>query len=304
MNKNKLLNFLLSIIVIIIVVVFSVIYYYICDHKAEISIYDELSAPVSNTQNGSLATPEILNIESTEVQTIYPFTGAFPSVDIIPFLKENLGKVENLSNEQILRLGWAKVTKDDWADTYTSEHDTVSIKAEVLDKYIKDIFGNIEYTKSDFSNMEYQVSGDEKPHTNSYEIKYDAETDSYIRNHMPGDGIGETRVYIPNVTAVKIGNYIKIDVKTVIEVPEEVIVKDETTGENINTFKNTVYDKYDFETKTLGNKLLEFTEENISSEEDYKKIYKDIDLSKLNNISFMYELNSETGKYELNEIQK
>lgn len=297
---RKILNFSLSIIVILIVVIFNVLYYFVQQHVATPSVYDDIEQ-VSNTQNFQYVEPEILNTKSTQIQKIYPFTGAFPSIDIIAFMQDDVGKVENLTNEQILRLAWAKVTKEDWADTYISEDNPVSIEAEILDKYIKDIFGNIEYEKADFSNTAYKIDSDEnlKAHTGSYEVKYDAKSDIYICSHVPGDGIDEARVNFPNITAIKIDNYIRIDVKTVIVEPEETISEDETYY-----FKYKVYDNYDLETKSYENQLLEYTENDFSTQEERDNLYKDLDLSKLNTISLIYQLNPETNEYNLKEIQK
>lgn len=47
---RKLLNFLLSIIVILIVVIFSIVYYFIEEHKAEVSVYNEIQN-ITTTQN-------------------------------------------------------------------------------------------------------------------------------------------------------------------------------------------------------------------------------------------------------------
>lgn len=311
--RNKVLNFFLSIIVILIVVIFSVVYYYMYNNKAEISVYNELLTIENNLvekqleiEQTSIEDIQVLNIESSQIQKIYPFTGAFPNIDIIPFLQEDGEVVEELSNEQILRLAWAKVTKEDWAASYTGEGNPVSIKAELLDKYIKDIFGDISYEKQNFSNNKYKVDASETlvSHTSSYEVEYDATTDSYIANHTPGDGIDENRVHFPSITAIQKGDEIKIDIKTVIAVPEEVVEKNKETGEDIYYFNYKVYDKYNVATKTLGNELMQYKETEISSVEDLNRIYKDLDLSKLNNISLIYKLNENTGEYNLKEIKK
>lgn len=298
--NQKLLNFMLSIIVILIVVIFNIAYYFVQQHIANPSIYDDVEQ-VSNVQEFQYLEPEILNVKSSQIQKIYPFTGAFPGKDIIAFMQEDSTKIENFSNEQILRLAWAKVTKEDWADTYISEDNPVSIKAEVLDKYVKDIFGNIEYEKTDFSNTEYKIDPDEnlKAHSSTYEVKYDAQTDTYTCFHIEGDGVDENRVNFPSITAIKFQNKIRIDVKTVIVEPEEAMAED-----NTYYFRYKVYDKYDHKTKTYGNQLLEYTENDFSYQEDIADIYKDLNLSKLNTISFIYELNSETNEYNLKEIQK
>ena len=311
--RNKLLNFFLSIIVILIVVIFSIVYYYMYNNKAEISVYNELYTKEDATirdevieEKDNFEDIEVLNIASSKIQKIFPFTGAFPNINIIPFVQEDIGTVQELSNEQILRLGWSKVTKQDWAESYTGEGNPVSIKAELLDKYIKDIFGNIEYEKQDFSNNKYLVNPYEglTAHTSSYEVKYDAETDTYVASHTPGDGIDESRIEFPSITAIQYEDEIKIDVKTVISVPEEVQGKDETTGQDIYYLNFKVYDTYNPVTKTLGNELMQYDNRNIYSEEDIVKQYKDLDLSKLNTLSFIYKLNSDTGEYNLIEIKK
>ena len=307
--RNKILNFFLSIIVILIVIIFCIVYYYIFNNKAEISIYHELQTENNineEIEETSIEDIEVLNFESSQIQKIYPFTGAFPSIDIMSIMQEDGALVQDLSNEQILRLAWAKVTKEDWAASYTGEGNPLSIKAELLDKYVKDIFGNIQYEKQDFSNREYKVDNSENFtfHTNSYEVKYDASTDTYIAQHVPGDGIGETRVALPSVTAIEYDDEIKIDIKTVIVVPEEVLEQDEITGEDKYYFNYKVYDRYDTVTKTLGKELMQYKETEISSEVEQNQIYKDLNLSDLNTISLIYKLDKDTGEYILKEIKK
>ena len=83
--RNKVLNFFLSIIVILIVVIFSVVYYYMYNNKAEISVYNELLTIENNLvekqleiEQTSIEDIQVLNIESSQIQKIYPFTFKIP----------------------------------------------------------------------------------------------------------------------------------------------------------------------------------------------------------------------------------
>lgn len=313
MNK-KILNFLLVIIVILIVIIFSIMYYLFTQDKAEISVYNDIgnyenvnSSAVENKLDEKQAQAEILDVSSEEIQKIFPFTGAFPEVDIIPFWKDAETEVDYLTNEQILRLAWAKVTKDDWADTYVSEAEPVAIKAEVLDKYVKDIFGDIKYEKASFSNTGYSVSiglEEGNPPTSSYSVEYDERIDRYICTHTAGDGILENRAVIPHIVATKIGDQIKIDVSVAVCTPKEVPLVLEDGTEAGNTFEYIVYDDYNFQTGEVGNEVLKYKAEELNSETAYKEILSTIDANKLNKISFIYKLNPETNAYVLKAIEK
>ena len=113
---------------------------------------------VKNTWNSELGDEkrnEGINLDMTdeEIQKIYPFTGAFPTNEFAYLAKlKNINR-ENITNEVILRIAFAKVTKEDWAESYKNEEDAVEIDAKILDEYIENIFGNIEYKHTDFSNF-------------------------------------------------------------------------------------------------------------------------------------------------------
>ena len=316
MNK-KVLNALLTIIVILVVVIFSAFFYmYIRDDGTARSIYDEV--PVNSNNNGL---PEDVLANSNELEgeedttleydsgKLLPFTGAFPSVDIISVLagKEDL---KEFSNEQILRLGFAKVTKEDWYDSYVGEGEPVSIPASVLDGYIKDIFGqDVKYEKASFSNDMYSIDKDFSRPTSSCKVTYTPENDTYVINHEYGDGINENYIKLLEPTTSKIRGKVEIELPYVFVVYSDEMVKGELDGIETEGFEYIVYANCDYDTKTFSEELGRFTEfDDLANEEgivDMNEIVGNIakkDLHKVNKVTFVYEPNE--TEYVLKEIRK
>lgn len=257
MNK-KILNFLLSIIVILIVIIFACAFYIFSQNRASSSIFDDIEAVTSNTVSQENIQTVTENF-ADKLEKLYPFTGAFPDVDVIPFIFETK-PITNFSNEQILRLGFAKVTKDDWASTYISETEPVSIPASLLDKYIKDIFGeNVQYTKTNFSNSGYTVDKDYVSPTSSYKATYVAESDTYVIDHVEGDGVNEDNICLLEPSISKIYDNIEIEVPYVfIKVADELLTREVNGGEE-STYEYIIYTNYNYEDKTFSGEIGRFS---------------------------------------------
>lgn len=303
MNK-KILNFLLSIIVILIVIIFTCVFYIFSQNRASSSIFDD----IQNKDFLNLSSNEFITLNNKQIDKIYPFTGAFPYVDIIPFIFENK-PIKTFSNEQILRLGFAKVTKEDWAATYIAENESVAIPASLLDKYIKDVFGdNVQYTKENFSNTEYSIDKTYTSPTSSYNATYVSESDTYVINHIAGDGIDENFVYLLNPIASRIQGNFEIDLPYVfIEVSDELVTK-VVDGTEHATFEYIIYANCNFETKTFSQELGRFSGFDIN--EDGEFIMSDIinnicskHLNSIQKLQFIYEGNENKTEQILKEIR-
>ncbi len=300
MNK-KILNFALLIIVILIVIIFStMIYYMITPNKASNSIYDDVQK-TSNTDTTlkdevQSTVAQTISVDDDEFKKIYPFTGAFPRIDIMPFIfvKED---ITTFSNEQILSLAFSKVTKDDWADSYVSEIEPVSIPASILDGYIKDIFGaNVQYQKANFSNKNYSLNKDGNPHTSSAEVTYVPETDTYTIDLTEGDGIGENYVYMFEPTVSKIHNNIEI------EIPYAYVVYADNVYETPD-FPYTVYANYNVEAKTFEDELGSATEIGDFTEDPLEDLIQK-NLSKMRKLRLIYSMSEDGTELILKEIKK
>lgn len=309
MNK-KVLNALLTIIVILIVVIFSVFFYmYIREDGTTASVYDDVSANTEMNFDDIVANSNELDNYDTE--KLLPFTGAFPGIDIISVLAEK-ENIKEFSNEQILRLGFAKVTKEDWVDSYVAEDEPVSISAELLDGYIKDIFGSgVKYEKANFSNKGYSIDRDFTSHTSSYEAVYVPETDTYTINHEAGDGINENYIHLlaPNTSKIK-GN-VEIELPYVFVVYGDDMVKGEIDGQEVEGFEYIIYAGCDYNTKTFTEELGRFNEfDDLANDEgvvDMVQIIEDIakkDLSKVKKVTLVYAPNEANTEYILKEIKK
>lgn len=304
MNK-KVLNFLLSIIVILIVIIFACAFYIFSQNRASSSIFDDVETSVANVNTQS--SNEIEDFTNKLVK-LYPFTGAFPDVDVIPFIFESK-PISNFSNEQILRLGFAKVTKDDWATTYISETEPVSIPASLLDKYIKDIFGeNIQYTKTNFSNSGYTIDKDYVSSTSSYSATYVAESDTYVIDHVEGDGVDENNVCLLKPSIAKIYGNVEIEVPYVfIEVADELLTR-EIDGIEESTFEYIIYTNCDYELKTFSGELGRFSGFDVNENGEFIMLDNineicNKHLAEIQTLQFIYENNTEQTAQILKEIK-
>ena len=321
MNK-KILNFALLMIVILIVVIFSaMMYFMLSKNKASNSVYDDL-AMANNTisktpsendldeepsdaevQTSSLQT---ISVDSEEFKKIYPFTGAFPGVDIIQFISLQ-DDLKEFSNEQILSLGLAKVTKDDWADSYVGEGEPVSIPASLLDEYIKDIFGqNIQYEKGNFSNKKFTINKHE--HTMSSDVVYVPDTDTYIINHIAGDGIGESHVEMSEPTISRIKDNIEVEIPYAFLRYDDEYVTEEVDGEEMSGFAYKIYANCDYETKSFSDEIGSFTEFDRDEDGEFNmdNMIQNIlkrNLSKLKKLTLIYSTSEDGTELVLKEVR-
>lgn len=261
---------------------------------------------VKNTWNSELGDEkrnEGINLDMTdeEIQKIYPFTGAFPTNEFAYLAKlKNINR-ENITNEVILRIAFAKVTKEDWAESYKNEEDVVEIDAKILDEYIENIFGNIEYKHTDFSNFDLSIDGAE---TSLYEAKYDEKTRTYVINNIPGSGVEDSFVNIHTIKASQYEDEIKIIINPIYF---------DNLGQKKNEdgyyeFYYKVYSSYNFETQKFENELTEqLNEIEIYNEDTMKSEYvdeiKNINIEDLETYIFTYKLNKKTNAFEFESLE-
>ena len=274
---------------------------------------EEKDKLISNSQNSK---SEVIEEEATEnnnsnkgieiafsdeiVQKIIPLTGAFPSNDFryIANIKEISRK--NITNDFILKLAWSKVKKEDWQNSYTGETSAVSIDASVLDKYIKDIFGNIEYKNANFSNKDLVMAGSD---TSLYDIIYDKPSNKYYIQFEAGDGVQDSFI-IDNLysKAMKYNDRIEITLHPIyVKNCGEMLGKD-----GIYHFSYVAYQHYNFETKSFIGRLTD-TLENIYEKNTEKPKYVqailDIKVKDLETYKITYMLNKTTGNYEFYSLK-
>lgn len=308
MNK-KILNVSLVIIVILIVIIFGSLFYVYSKRDVSDSVYEDVNQNLLASTNIVANEDEGKKEIKYELQTIMPFTGAFPYRDIVPFLFEDT----NFSNEQILMLGFSKVTKDDWADSYTAENKPLSISANILDGYIKNIFGqNVQYEKGNFSNMKYSIDKDFESHTNSYEAVYVPETDTYTINHVEGDGIDENFIEFLEPSVSKIQGRLEVEIPYVFVVyADEQVSGTMEDGTPIGGFEYILYGKCDYPSKTFTEEIGRYSDidpevlaiQEFNQEEYIKNIAKK-DLSRIPKLTLVYEPNEEQTEYVLKQVNK
>ena len=239
-----------------------------------------------------------LEIDSEKVQEIYPFTGAFPTNELLYLTKLKNVDRANMTNEFILRMGFAKVTKEDWQDSYTGEGEPLEIDAKVLENYIEDVFGNIEYTHSDFYNRDLTI---DEATSCLYKNEYNEENDTYTIYLEAGDGVGESYVDTYNIKATQYGDKIEIVVN-----PIYIYNMGQKKNENGEyNFYYKCYSSYDLKNKKFEGELTEEIESGIyeSYANEFVDELKNISLDKLETYILTYKLNGKTNKFEFESLR-
>lgn len=240
-----------------------------------------------------------LEINDEKIQKIYPFTGAFPTNELAYLTKLKNVNRESMTNEFILRTAFAKVTKDDWAASYKEEGKPVQIDAKILDGYIKDIFGNIEYTHSDFSNLDLSI---DNAVTSLYEAKYDEKTKTYTINLKSGDGVEDSYIDVHTIKATQHGDKIKIVINPIYI--DNIGEKKNEDGDYAFYYK--VYSSYDFKTEKFENELtgkLDKIYNAYTINLEFVDEIKNINVDDLETYTLTYRLNGKTNTFEFESLE-
>ena len=228
-----------------------------------------------------------IDFNSAEVQKIMPFTGAFPSTEYRYLYKLGDINASNITNEFILRMAFSKVTKEDWADSYKGEDQPVSIGANVLDQYVKDIFGNVSYTKTEFSNKDLEVNINGQGQANIYDSKLDG--DRIVINWLLGADVDSDIIEMASKKAVKYSDRIEITLNPII-------LKFENQSEDDGNMIYTTYSRYNYDNQECEGEV----KANVSESD----ALSNIDISKLDTIKLIYKLDNNTGNYYFSEMTK
>lgn len=240
-----------------------------------------------------------LSISGEKFQKIYPFTGAFPTNEFAYLTKIKNVNRESMTNEFILRTAFAKVTKDDWTESYKSEGKPVEIDAKVLEGYIKDIFGNIEYKHADFSNFDLSVDG---ATTSLYKAKYDEKTKTYTINLNEGDGVEDSYIDVHTIKATQHGDKIKIIINPIYI--DNIGEKKNEDGDYVFYYK--VYSSYDFKTEKFENELtgeLDKIYNAYTVNLEFVDEIKNVNIEDLETYILTYRLNGKTNTFEFESLE-
>ncbi len=259
---------------------------------------------VQNTYNSGLIEEKrnegiSLDIKDEKVQKIYPFTGAFPTNEFAYLTKLKNVDRENMTNEFILRTAFAKVTKEDWAASYVAEGEPLEIDAKILEGYIEDIFGNIEFTHTDFSNFDLSIDGAQ---TSLYEAEYDKKTKTYTINLNEGDGVEDSYIDVHTIKVSQHGDKIKIVINPVYL--DNVGEKENNKGENAFYYK--AYSSYDFKTEKFENELTDELDKiynSYSMDLEFVDEIKNINVEDLETYTLTYRLNGKTNTFEFESLE-
>lgn len=259
---------------------------------------------VQNTYDASLINEKRneginLEIDGERLQKIYPFTGDFSRNELSYLSKLKNVNRDNMTNEFVLRTAFAKVTEDDLSVSYKTENKTMEIDTKILEEYIADIFGNIEYTHSDFSNFDLEIDG---ARTSLYEAKYDETTKTYKINFNEGDGLEDSYIDVHTIKATQHGDKIKIIINPIYF--DNIGKKKNDEGKSVFHYKS--YASYDFKKEKFENELtgeLDLIYNDSVQKMDFVNEIKNIDINDLETYTLTYRLNGKTNTFEFESLE-
>lgn len=262
------------------------------------------SNDVQNTYDASLINEKRneginLEIDGEKLQKIYPFTGDFLKNELAYISKLKNVNRENMTNEFILRTAFAKVTEEDWSASYKKEDKEVELDAKILDEYIADIFGSIDYTHSDFSNFDLEIDGTK---TSLYDAKFDETTETYKIKFNESDGLEDSYIDVYTIKAAQHGDKIKITINPIYF--DNIGKKKNNEGKLVSYYK--AYASYDFKKEKFENELTEELEmiynDNIQKI-DFVDEIKNINIEDLETYILTYRLNGKTNAFEFESLE-
>ncbi len=296
-KKNKMKTYQLIISFLLVIIFIAIIIYAFYKQNDILNTIVEQNKTQTSQENEESTGTE-LDFNSELVQTIFPLTGAFPGNDMRYIANIKNMNLQNITNDFILKLGWAKVTNEDLASSYQGEGTTSIIDSKILDKYIKDIFGeDIKYTKSNFSNTNLRL---ENSSTSLYNITYNSEDDKYYIDFIEEDANQDSFILMMYPKAIQYEDEIEISI-------HPLYIKNLGVSQNTNgsyEFSYVAYQHYNFETRSFTGRLTDTMstvyEENLEGDKEAKlnDTILGVKEKDLETYIFTYKLNKETNKYE------
>ena len=308
MSEKQKINGINILLICLILLFILVTIIYISNSSSNTSANPErnLSNEVNNTnnivteveENTTSETIEEMDFNSEIIKSLNPFIGAFPTESLAYITKiRNIDK-QNIDNDFILKYAFSKVTKEDWAESYIAEGESLSISAEKLESYIRQLFGGINYNKTDFNNEDVKYDNNL---SGIYSVKYNEEEDRYYIDVNTGD-VDESVIEYLYPKAEKYSDRIEITVH-----PIYIRNCGESQDENGNsTFSYIAYKHYNYETNAFISRLTDtmnsIWQENDDGNIEYNKLIQGIQEKDLETYVITYKLNAETNAYEFYSI--
>ena len=302
MSEKQKINWINILLICLIILFIVVTIVYISNSSIDtsgntennVSNYISSDDIINEEKTDSELTFEELDFNSEEVKRFNPFTGAFPTESLAYITKlRNIDK-KDFDNDFILKYSFAKVTKEDWSESYLAEGKTLSISASVLDNYIAQLFGNIKYNKNNFNNNDVKYDNNI---SGMYNVEYNEEEDKYNIDINSGD-VDESVIEYLYQQAKKYSDRIEIIIH-----PIYIRNCGEVQDEDGNyTFSYIAYKHYNFETNAFISRLTD-TMNNIWQEDEegnieYNKLIQGIQEKDLETFVLTYKLNKDTNDYE------
>ena len=295
-KKNQMSKWQIVIAILItITLIFLVIYSYFKQNEIIENLKNQL-LDKSETSSSEEQGVE-LDFNSEVVQNVFPFTGVFPQNDLRYIAKIKNMDLENITNDFVLKLAWSKVKKDDWAVSQKNNGTSFEINAQVLDNYVKSIFGNINYKKDNFNNTDLVMGSSD---SYLYNIIYDNQEDKYYINFKENNVQNNSFIINLYPKAIKYDDRLEITIH-----PLYIKCLGESQEENLSD-AYVAYQHYNFETKSFIGRLTD-TLDNVYKQQENKNVLEEPELSdailaikerELETYTFVYKLNKNTNNYE------
>ena len=295
-KKNQMSKWQIVIAILItITLIFLVIYSYFKQNEIIENLKNQL-LDKSETSSSEEQGVE-LDFNSEVVQNVFPFTGVFPQNDLRYIAKIKNMDLENITNDFVLKLAWSKVKKDDWAVSQKNNGTSFEINAQVLDNYVKSIFGNINYKKDNLNNTDLVMGSSD---SYLYNIIYDNQEDKYYINFKENNVQNNSFIINLYPKAIKYDDRLEITIH-----PLYIKCLGESQEENLSD-AYVAYQHYNFETKSFIGRLTD-TLDNVYKQQENKNVLEEPELSdailaikerELETYTFVYKLNKNTNNYE------
>jgi hypothetical protein len=288
MNKR---NIAPAIIVILVIACVLLSYYYIQKSKNTI-VQNEVDTGIE------------VDFYSDEIQKIAPFTGDTNYSMLAYLYKLDSDGLNNIlsngkfNNDFILKMAFSKVKHDDFSDNSDFFSGELYLDIAVFDKYVKDIFGDINYEKKDFNYLDLKINTNyERPYLgNLFSASFENNEMKVFETLFSDADVSSVEWMPPKV--IKYKDRIEIAIK-----PYLLICSD---FNQIEYEGDIAYVRYNYNTKKLEGKISDTRyPASASSEEDLRALrtLSQEDSEKLDTFIFVYKLDNGTNGYHLSEIK-
>jgi hypothetical protein len=241
---------------------------------------------------------------SEEIQKIAPFTGDTNYSMLAYLYKLDSDGLNNIlsngkfNNDFILKMAFSKVKHDDFSNKSNFFDSERYLDLDVFDKYVKDIFGDINYEKTDFNYLDLKINTNyESPYLgNLFSVSFE-NNEMKVSKILSSDADVSSVEWMPP-KVIKYKDRIEIAIK-----PYLLICSD---FDQLDYEGDTAYVRYNYNTNELEGKISDKRYPKSANREEELKVLRTLseeDSEKLDTFIFVYNLDNDTKEYHLSEIK-